>query len=117
MAIPQRKCFHPPCRLMIPFTETYCGKHNPSKEYNKARRTHEAEYIKFYKSASWIKARRMQMINDDHLCVKCLKDGIITPGEMVDHIIPTKEDWSRRLDNSNFQTLCWSCHNTKTFKK
>lgn len=117
MAIPQRKCFHPSCRIFIPFTQSYCGKHEPSKEYNRSRRKNDSEYVKFYKSAAWKNLRRVQMLKDDYLCQSCLSNGIYTPGDMVDHVVPTKEEWSRRLDENNLQTLCWPCHNTKTFKK
>ncbi len=35
-------------------------------------------------------------------------------GNEVDHIVPIIDAPSRRLDPSNLQTLCKSCHSTKT---
>ncbi|MEC2504384.1 HNH endonuclease, partial [Bacillus cereus] len=39
---------------------------------------------------------------------------IIKIGDVVDHIIPIRVDWSKRLEPSNLQTLCHACHNKKT---
>jgi 5-methylcytosine-specific restriction endonuclease McrA len=35
-------------------------------------------------------------------------------GDVVDHIIELRDDFSKRLDVNNLQTLCYSCHNKKT---
>ena len=43
--------------------------------------------------------------SDHPLCEMCLKKGIYTPAEVVDHIIPVaicKDFW----DSSNWQSLC-----------
>ena len=34
--------------------------------------------------------------------------------ELVDHIIPSKDDWSDRLNSENLQSLCRECHKVKT---
>lgn len=34
--------------------------------------------------------------------------------ELVDHIIPSKDDWNDRLNNDNLQSLCRGCHKIKT---
>ena len=41
---------------------------------------------------------------------------IIKIGDVVDHIIPIRMDWSKRLEPTNLQTLCHACHNKKTKK-
>ncbi|PFK07818.1 HNH endonuclease, partial [Bacillus cereus] len=33
---------------------------------------------------------------------------------VVDHIIPIRVDWSKRLEPMNLQTLCHACHNKNT---
>ncbi|MGX4764243.1 HNH endonuclease [Holzapfeliella sp. JNUCC 72] len=48
------------------------------------------------------------------MCRKCFADGIIRKADVVDHIIPLKVDWNRRLDPTNWQPLCHTCHNIKT---
>ena len=51
---------------------------------------------------------------DHGLCVQCRSNGIIKIGDVVDHIIPIRVDWSKRLEPINLQTLCHACHNKKT---
>lgn len=68
----------------------------------------------FYKSAEWLKIRRQALARDNNLCVNCLSNNNIKQAYIVDHIVPIKVDWSKRLVLSNMQCLCLSCHNTKT---
>lgn len=63
---------------------------------------------------------RWRRLRDAHiamnpLCVKCAEKGLIEPVEEVDHIVPFdgKGD-PLRLDPSNLQSLCGSCHRYKT---
>ena len=51
---------------------------------------------------------------DHGLCVQCRSKDIIKIGDVVDHIIPIRMDWSKRLEPTNLQTLCHACHNKKT---
>lgn len=51
-------------------------------------------------------------MENHYLCNHC--GGVAT---MVDHIIPTKVNWDKRLEEDNLQPLCWGCHNTKTAKE
>ncbi|WP_212967129.1 HNH endonuclease [Lederbergia ruris] len=44
----------------------------------------------------------------------CLQDDKFTKADVVDHIIPIIVDWSRRLDDTNCQSLCHGCHNVKS---
>ena len=46
--------------------------------------------------------------------VQCRSKDIIKIGDVVDHIIPIRVDWSKRLEPTNLQTLCHACHNKKT---
>lgn len=117
MAPPIRKCLHPPCRNFIPFTQSHCEKHEPNKAYDKVKKKSNPEYVRFYTSKAWRSARRVAMLRDNNVCVRCMQDGIYKSADMVDHVIPTLEDWERRLDQTNLMSLCFACHNTKTFKK
>ena len=58
--------------------------------------------------------RDLALKSDNYLCQSCLKDGITTPANEVDHIIPTRlrPDLFYTLDN--LQTLCGPCHSKKT---
>ena len=74
----------------------------------------DKESTSFYKSKAW-KVKRLQALERDHyLCVHCFKRNKMKKADMVDHIIPIKEDWSLRLSLSNLQSLCNQCHNIKT---
>lgn len=110
MAIPQKKCLHPSCRQLIPFTDGYCKKHNPSQEYNRTRAKRDPEYLKFYKSKAWIGARKNALIRDDYLCVSCLNTGLYTTAQLVHHKVEVRDDFEKRLDPENLESLCESCH-------
>jgi 5-methylcytosine-specific restriction protein A len=45
---------------------------------------------------------------------ECLRDGRVTPAELVDHITPvTSPDDPRWFDRAGLQGLCHRCHNRK----
>lgn len=87
-----------------------CVNIQANREYNKFYRTNE----KFYNSYEWKKKRLSILKRDGGLCKECFKIGIVEVGNIVDHIIPLKANYELRLDDSNLQTLCSSCHNKKT---
>ena len=79
------------------------------KAYNFHRNVEENDYVKFYHSTEW-KHKRQEILERDYgLCQRCGMDA-----ELVDHIIPSKDDWSDRLNNDNLQSLCRGCHKIKT---
>ncbi|UXR29845.1 HNH endonuclease [Staphylococcus simulans] len=53
--------------------------------------------------------RKIVLMENDYICKSCGRQA-----QMVDHIIPTKVDWSKRLEKENLQPLCYECHNRKT---
>lgn len=115
-----RKCKEIGCRATVLQPSKYCEKHeknNSNHKYNRDRYKHDKEYIQFYKSTEWKKLRERVMRRDEYLCQQCKREDRITAGYICDHIIETKDDWSRRLDIDNVEFLCLECHNKKTFKK
>jgi 5-methylcytosine-specific restriction protein A len=70
----------------------------------------------FYGSTEW-KALRTRKIKKDPLCQVCLPKGFLSEGKDIDHIIEIKDNYSLRLDITNLQTLCRSCHMYKTNKE
>lgn len=95
----------------------YCEQHeyktmDDTRYYD--RYVRDKESSKFYKSKSWKKTREQVLIRDKGLCQSCLKNKRITMASIVDHIIPLKIAWEKRLDMNNLQSLCQSCHNQKT---
>ncbi|MGO2265754.1 MAG: HNH endonuclease [Vagococcus salmoninarum] len=110
-------CTHAGCREVIPFDKAYCSKHidlhKPKSNY-KERLERDSQYIYFYKSKSWRNMSKLHRINHP-ICKRCYEErGIVKKVDVVDHIIEIKDDWNKRLDGTNLQSLCHSCHNFKT---
>lgn len=67
-------------------------------------------------TSAW--ARYSKQYRLEHpLCVECLKEGKLTPATCVDHIIPHKGDMRLFWDESNWRSLCTTCHNKATASK
>ena len=103
---PMRQCRHPSCRVLIPFTDTYCARHvqTVNQSYDKARLRDNPTYVAFYKTGAWRNTRKVALMRDEWLCQHCLQSGVYKPAEMVDHIVPTLVDWEKRLELDNLQT-------------
>ena len=126
-------CNHPGCMTLIPYDQRYCEKHEyrkpldqaDSKERHRINKAtyrrritskHEGKYQRFYRSAAWKKLSHHWLMMHP-LCVACEARGIYRKGDLVDHITELRDDWSKRLDPSNLQTLCYACHNRKTWRE
>ena len=81
-----------------------CAKQS-TKRYDKEKR--DKTLAKFYASAKWKKVRDLQL-KQEPLCRMCGR-----PATLVDHIVEIR-DGGAKLDFSNLQSLCHSCHNKKT---
>lgn len=101
--------------------ERYCGTHQAQyvqrererhKQYDQHKRDKQA--ATFYKSIAWRLLREQRLMKDHGLCQMCLKEKKITPATEVDHIIPIRVDWGKRLKLENLQSLCHKCHMRKT---
>lgn len=73
------------------------------------------EYAKaFYKSKTWQQCRDAYAASVGGLCEECLKDGIITAGEIVHHKIHVSPDTIQNpdvlLNWDNLELVCRSCH-------
>ena len=78
-------------------------------EYDRLRRDKTTDT--FYHSAEWKKTRD-EILSTDHMDLWLYaKTGIIEPADTVHHIIPLKEDWSRRCDPDNLISLSNASHN------
>src|SRR5699024_9062601 len=73
----------------------------------------DVEVKRFYSSGRWTEMAKQTKLRDDYLCQECLSHGLYVQGNIADHIIPVKQDWGKRWDMSNTQTLCISCQNKK----
>lgn len=103
---------------MVPFNQRYCDKHKPEprasdNERYAYRKAIGGRYFQFYKSKVWRKLSYSYRLAHP-LCERCQANGLYVQADVVDHIVPIRVDWSRRLDESNLQSLCNACHGTKT---
>lgn len=80
-----------------------------NRAYNQQREINETEYVKFYHSTAWKHMRQEILERDFGLCQRCGHDAAL-----VDHIVPSKDDWEHRLDPDNLESLCRDCHRIKT---
>ncbi|WP_017732726.1 HNH endonuclease [Nafulsella turpanensis] len=71
---------------------------------------------RFYSSAAWQKVRVMKLQHNP-LCEECERQGILNPGNEIDHIISITIRWDLRLSWDNLQTLCKPCHSRKTMEE
>lgn len=96
--------------------ESYCKTHKKNagetqRNYNKYVR--DPLIDSFYKGRQWQGARAARYNKDNGLCVRCKVRGHLVRADVVHHIIEVKDDWSRRLDIDNLESLCHSCHNAE----
>lgn len=109
---PLRECKAHGCKALT--REGYCPDHKhvqqeETKHYNKHSRN--KTITSFYKSTDWKRTRELVLLRDNRLCQRCLREHRFTPADMVHHIVEVKQDWSKRLDLSNLESLCNACHN------
>lgn len=69
----------------------------------------------FYHTTTWRKCRAAYFQRHP-LCEECKRNGEVKQGNVVDHITPIRLG-GEKLEFSNLQTLCTSCHNRKSAKE
>lgn len=70
--------------------------------------------------AEWDRLRKKVIERDKGLCQACIKEGRVTPGKDVDHVVSRARakqlGWSKERTEclANTQYLCRPCHLAKT---
>lgn len=64
-----------------------------------------------YHTTRWQKCRHVVLIRDDYLCQECKRRGLITPANIVHHIIEARNDLTKFFDLDNLESICTECHN------
>lgn len=91
-----------------------CNK-NRYKDYNKRIRYNKdnKKYNDFYNTGDWKRVSGFIRIKYNGLCLMCLlKYKEIIPVDVVHHIEPIRDDYSKRLEEDNLIPLCHGCHNS-----
>lgn len=114
---PLRPCARPGCPRLVRPPDRYCREHVAwAKQRAAAAQRHYDEHerdpriVEFYHSPAWQALRLRAMERDAYLCQRCLRERRITRADTVHHIVPVEQDWSRRLDLSNVESVCRDCH-------
>jgi 5-methylcytosine-specific restriction enzyme A len=63
-----------------------------------------------YATARWQRLRQYQL-REHPLCVFCLETGLVTPAEIVDHVVPHHGDRTLFF-HGRLQSLCKRCHDS-----
>ena len=87
-------------------------KHSDRKPWMPKPVAFEHTSMPFYHTTTWRKCR-MAYLQRNPLCAECKRKGEITPGTVVDHITPIRLGGAE-LEETNLQTLCTKCHNSKS---
>ena len=66
---------------------------------------------RLYDNQRWRKVRRMHLA-EHPMCVMCERQGRVTAATVVDHIVPHEGNADLFWDMSNWQSLCYACHNS-----
>jgi len=109
---PKRPCSHSSCPEL---TEgQYCDKHQKlvTREYDRMRGSAASRGY----DSRWRKARK-RYLTENPLCMECERDGKLTAANVVDHIEAHKGNMTLFWDESNWQSLCKTCHDSKTARE
>lgn len=96
-----------------------CGRLSDERQCDHHRRREEKprgneDIRRRYRIERWARLRQIVMERDNGLCRMCLKQGIVKPGNQIDHIQKAMDNLNLFWDIQNLQTLCDRCHSQKT---
>lgn len=111
---PQRPCLVQGCRTLTR-NPKYCDQHAELAKAVAAKvmdRKRESSSQRGY-GYKWQKASK-GFLAKNPLCAEHGRRGEVEAATEVDHIIPHKGDMALFWNRANWQSLCHSCHSTKT---
>jgi 5-methylcytosine-specific restriction enzyme A len=108
---PKHPCSYPGCAALIDAGDSRCEKHRiqEQREYDQQRGSSASRGYGW----KWRIARKA-FLKQHPLCAGCQSKGILKAAKVADHITPHKGDPVLFWDQSNWQSLCLSCHSRKT---
>ena len=99
----RRYCLHKGCSRLLDFGGR-CPEHDAQWRGNSSARGYGADW----------RPIRNQHIAEEPLCRRCDHKGLTIVGALVDHVVPHRLNATLRTSGWNLQTLCTSCHRSKT---
>jgi len=103
-------CVSPGCRELVT-SPGYCQAHKKQKQ--KAADVERGSSASRGYGYRW-RLARLAYLCEHPLCKQCTELGMISAATVVDHVIPHKNDKTMFWQQDNWQSLCKSCHDTKT---
>lgn len=94
-------------------TNGYCEEHK-NEGWRKFQQSKQGEK-RPYQSSVWKKKRQIIINRCMGLCEECERNGAVSFGVEVDHIVPVSQGGSDEI--SNLQLLCIPCHRRKTARE
>ena len=105
---PRRPCRYPGCPDFAVQGQVFCSIH---MEWSSDRQRGGASARGY--DARWKKARAI-FLKQHPLCAFCQAEGKLVPATVVDHIIPHRGNQQLFWDQTNWESLCKTCHDKKT---
>ena len=110
------KCSVLGCKNKRSKFNSFCTEHGGRdtynhKQYDKAPQ--RREQIAMYQTPQWLTLRKIQL-STKPLCASCLSQGIVTQAVHIDHVFPWQKIGQVAFYHNLFQSLCTSCHSSKT---
>lgn len=104
-------CTHPGCYTIT--TESRCEKHR-AQQHRGTTKNRSGD--PFYGTAAWKRIREARR-RANPLCQECEGKGLVRAMHAVDHIKARCDYPELELDYDNTQSLCETCHNSKTARE
>lgn len=113
---PNRACREPGCVGYAVHGSPYCQAHAAEHARSFRSAEHRKAAARLYRTGQWQALRRHQLTMQP-FCAECLKAGKYMLASEVDHVVPHRNDEALFYDPLNLQSLCHSCHSTKTARE
>ncbi|WP_075498370.1 HNH endonuclease [Moritella viscosa] len=104
----------PSCK-QIATNKGRCAAHQRKERPKEHSRTSTTRNNDIYNSTKW-KRLRARKLKANPICEECLTYNVVTPTDIIDHVIEINDNSELAYCYSNLRSLCHSCHNTKTAK-
>jgi 5-methylcytosine-specific restriction protein A len=106
-------CRQPGCSALVA-SAGYCTAHK--RQVRKQQDEQRGSSASRGYGHRWRKAREAYL-RAHPLCAECERHDRLTPATDVDHITPHRGDMALFWDSTNWQSLCHTCHSSKTARE